>query len=141
MSPTNNTAKKKTATRAKKHVVVVNDTEEILELFEEIIGGLGHRVTKMTYAPTDGREIADLRPDLCIVDFVLGGREFEGWQLIQKLRMMPATEELPIVACTGAAREVREQEGKLAEMNVHILLKPFRAADLERQVTESLGLS
>jgi CheY-like chemotaxis protein len=128
-------------TAQKKHVVVVNDTEEILELFEDIITGLGHRVTKLTYAPTDGREIADLLPDLCIIDFVIGGREFEGWQLIQKLRMKPATEQIPIVACTGAAREVREMEGKLAEMGVRILLKPFRAADLERQVTDALGLS
>lgn len=123
---------------AQKHVVVVNDTEEILELFEEIVGGLGHKVTKLTYAPTDAREIAELKPDLCIIDFVLGGREFEGWQLIQKLRMMPATEDMPIVACTGAVREVREMEGKLAEKNVRILIKPFSASDLERQVTESL---
>lgn len=125
----------------KKHVVVVNDTEEILELFEEIITGLGHRVTKLGYAPTDGREIAELKPDLCIIDFVLGGREFEGWQLIQKLRMMPATEKLPIVACTGAVREVREMEGKLAEKNVRILYKPFGASDLERQVNEALEIS
>lgn len=125
----------------KKHVVVVNDTEEILELFEDIITGLGHRVTKLGYAPTDGREIADLKPDLCIIDFVLGGREFEGWQLIQKLRMMPATEKLPIVACTGAVREVREMEGKLAEKNVRILYKPFSASDLERQVKEALEIS
>jgi CheY-like chemotaxis protein len=124
-----------------KHVVVVNDTEEILELFEEILTGLGHKVTKLGYAPTDGREIAALKPDLCIIDFVLGGREFEGWQLIQKLRMMPATEELPIIACTGAVREVREMEGKLAEKSVRILYKPFGTGDLERQVQESLEVS
>jgi CheY-like chemotaxis protein len=122
----------------KKHVVVVNDTEEILELFDDIISAMGHRVTKLTYAPTDSREIASLKPDLCIIDFVLGGREFEGWQLIQKLRMVPATEELPIVACTGAVREVREMEGKLAEKRVRVLFKPFGASDLERQVTEAL---
>ena len=125
----------------KKHVVVVNDTEEILELFEDIITGLGHRVTKISYAPTDGREIAELKPDLCIIDFVLGGREFEGWQLIQKLRMMPATEKLPIVACTGAVREVREMDGKLAERNVRDLYKQFGASDLERQVKEALEIS
>ncbi len=118
---------------------MVNDTEEILELFEEIIGGLGHKVTKLTYAPTDGREIAQLQPDLCVVDFVIGGREFEGWQLIQKLRMMPATEAMPIVACTGAVHQVREMEGQLAQMDVRLLLKPFRAADLERQVTDALA--
>ncbi|MEP7082566.1 MAG: response regulator [Chloroflexota bacterium] len=121
-----------------KHVVVVNDTEEILELFDHILTALGHKVTKLTYAPTDGREIAELKPDLCIIDFVLGGREFEGWQLIQKLRMMPATEDIPIIACTGAVREVREMEGKLAEKKVRILYKPFGASDLERQVKEAL---
>jgi CheY-like chemotaxis protein len=124
---------------SKKHVVVVNDTQEILDLFEDIITGLGLRVTKMTYAPTDGKEIAELNPDLCIVDFVIGGREFEGWQLIQKLRMMPATERMPIIACTGAVREVREMEGTLAEKNVRVLFKPFSASDLERLVTEALG--
>jgi CheY-like chemotaxis protein len=123
-----------------KHVVVVNDTEEILDLFVDIIGGLGHKVTKLTYAPSDGREIAELKPDLCIIDFILGGREFEGWQLIQKLRMMPATEQIPIIACTGAVREVREMEGKLAEKKVRIVFKPFGASDLERQVQESLEL-
>lgn len=122
-----------------KHVVVVNDTEEILELFDVIITALGHKVTRISYAPTDAREIADLKPDLCIIDFVIGGREFEGWQLIQKLRMAPATEGVPIIACTGAVREVREMEGKLAEKNVRILLKPFSASELEREVTETLG--
>ena len=121
-----------------KHVVVVNDTEEILELFEVIITGLGHKVTRLSYAPSDGREIAELKPDLCIIDFTIGNREFEGWQLIQKLRMAPATEKVPIIACTGAVREVREMEGKLAEKNVRVLLKPFNASELEREVTEAL---
>lgn len=121
-----------------KHVVVVNDTEEILELFDEIITALGHKVTKLSYAPTDGREIAALKPDLCIIDFVIGGREFEGWQLIQKLRMMPATETMPIIACTGALREVREMEGNLADKKVRVLFKPFSASDLERQIGEAL---
>lgn len=119
-----------------KHVVVVNDTEQILDLFEEIITGLGHRCTRLAYAPSDAREIADLKPDLAIIDFVLGGREFEGWQLIQKLRMMPATEEMPIVACTGAVHEVREMEGRLVEMNVRVLYKPFSASDLEKRIED-----
>jgi len=122
----------------KRHVVVVNDTEEILDLFEEIITALGHQVTRLAYTPADGREIAKLKPDLCIIDFMIGNREFEGWQLIQKLRMMPATEKMPIIACTGALREVREMEGKLAESRVRVLFKPFGASELERQVTESL---
>lgn len=121
-----------------RHVVVVNDTEEILDLFEEIISGLGHRVTRKTYAPAEAREIADLDADLAIIDFVLGGREFEGWQLVQKLRMQPATENLPILVCTGAVREVRDMEGQLAEHKVRVLFKPFSASELERRVEDAL---
>ena len=120
-----------------KHVVAVNDTEEILDLFEEIITGLGHRCSRLTYAPTDGREIADLKPDLVIIDFVLGGREFEGWQLIQKIRMQRATEKVPILACTGAVRQVREMEGLLAEKDVRILFKPFGASELEQTIEDA----
>jgi hypothetical protein len=54
--------------------------------------------------------------------------------------MMPATEDTPIIACTGAVREVREMEGSLADKKVRILFKPFSAADLERQVQESLEI-
>jgi CheY-like chemotaxis protein len=124
---------------ARRHVVVVNDTEEILDLFEDILGALGHRVTRLTYAPRDSATIADLRPDLVVVDFVLGGREFLGWQLIQKLRMRRDTEAVPIIACTAAVREVHEMEGQLAQANVKVVFKPFRVDDLERAVAEALG--
>ena len=45
------------------------------------------------------------------------------------------------VACTGAVREVREMEGKLAEKHVRVLYKPFGANDLERQAKEALEIS
>jgi DNA-binding response OmpR family regulator len=122
-----------------KHVAVVNDTEEILDLFEEILSGMGHRVTRLTYAPRDAAEIAALKPDLVVIDFVLGGREFEGWQLIQKLRMRRDTEKIPLIACTGAVKEVREMEGQLAKSNVMLILKPFTVSELEDTVNAALG--
>jgi len=122
-----------------KHVAVINDTEEILDLFEEILTEMGHRVTKFTYAPHDGEAIAELKPDLVIVDFILGGREFLGWQLLQKLRMRRDTENVPLIACTAAVKEVREMEGQLAKSNIRIVLKPFRVDDLERAITAALG--
>ncbi|HSK94653.1 MAG TPA: response regulator [Candidatus Angelobacter sp.] len=122
-----------------RHIVVVNDTEEILDLFEEILVGMGHRVTRFTYAPHEAATIADLNPDLVIVDFILGGREYLGWQLLQKLRMQNDTADIPLIACTAAVKEVREMEGKLAESNITVVLKPFRVADLERAVNVALG--
>jgi DNA-binding response OmpR family regulator len=116
-------------------VVVVNDTAEILELFGEVIHEMGHRMTPLTYAPDDAATIADLDPDLVIVDFVLGGREFQGWQLLQKLRMNRRTERVPLLACTAAVVQVREMEGQLTAQDIRVLLKPFRVSELERAIS------
>ena len=123
---------------AKPRVVVINDTEEILELFRDILTDMGCEAVLMSYAPDDMRRIEEEKPDLVIVDFVLGGREFQGWQLIQKLRMNRATESVPIIACTAAVQQVRDQEGYLLEQHVAIVMKPFNIDQLEAAVRKAL---
>lgn len=122
-----------------KRALVVNDTQEILELFEDIIGALGHDVTTMSYAPDDLAKIAADKPDLAIIDFVMGGQEFRGWQLVQKLKMSRQTRDIPLIVCTAAKREVFEQEGWLTEKNIGVVLKPFDIEDLERAVEKALA--
>jgi CheY-like chemotaxis protein len=124
---------------AHKHILVVNDTQEIIELFRDIIEGLGHRMTATSYAPQDLEEVKRIKPDLAILDIMLGG-DHEGWQLVQKMKMSPDTEDIPIIVCSGAAREVREQEGWLLSKGVKLVLKPFEVADLELAITKALEL-
>jgi CheY-like chemotaxis protein len=123
---------------AKPRVVVINDTEEILELFDDILSEMGCEVVLMSYAPDDLRRIENEKPDLVVIDFVLGGREFMGWQLLQKLRMNRDTQEVPIIACTAAAQQVREQEGYLLEQGISVVLKPFNVEQLEGAVRKAL---
>lgn len=122
----------------RRKVVVVNDTKEILELFAELLEDLGLDVSVMTYAPDELTRIIAEHPDLLIVDFVLGGRETEGWQLIQKLRMHSATRHTPIIACTAALQVVREQEAYLLEQGVNVVLKPFTVEQLENAVRRAV---
>jgi CheY-like chemotaxis protein len=128
------------ASEGGKHVLVVNDTEEIIELFREIIEGMGHRVTATTYAPEDLEEIKKVGPDLVILDLIMGGEKL-GWQLAQKMRMSRETEAIPIVICTAATEDVREQEGWLAANAIKVVLKPFSIDDLELAVTKALALT
>jgi CheY-like chemotaxis protein len=127
------------ASEGGKHVLVVNDTEEIIELFREIIEGMGHRVTATTYAPEDLEEIKKIGPELVILDLIMGG-EKQGWQLAQKMRMSRDTEAIPIIICTAATEDVREQEGWLAANAIKIVLKPFSIDDLELAITKALQL-
>jgi CheY-like chemotaxis protein len=124
-----------------RRVLVVNDTEEILELFRDIIEGMGHEMRAMSFAPDDLAHITDLDPDLVILDLVFNtGNEGQGWQLLQKLRMNKATEELPIIVCTAATDQVREQEGWLIARGVKVVPKPFTVDDLETAIAKALRL-
>jgi len=127
--------------RTPRRVLVINDTEEILELFHEIIEGLGHEMQGRTYAPDDLQQVIDAKPDLLIIDIVLGGREMMGWQLLQKLRMKRETAKLPVIVCTAARIEVQEQEGWLTEKGVVTVYKPFEVDDLERAITRALNVA
>ena len=125
-------------TTKRRRILVVNDTQEILELFGEIIEGMGHECIPMSYAPDDLAKIAEAKPDLAIIDFVMGGQEFRGWQLLQKMKMSRATRDIPMIACTGAKQEVFEQEGWLTEKDIAIVLKPFHIEELERAIGKAL---
>ncbi len=124
----------------RKRVLVVNDTQEILELFEAILDGMGLDAVLMSYAPRELDRIRQVSPDLIILDFLMGDRELLGWQLLQKLKMDRRTDSIPIVVCTGDVRAAHEQQGYLTEHGVTVVLKPFNVDQLEEAVTAALQL-
>jgi len=134
-------ASAKSTVTDRKRIVVINDTKEILELFRDVLEGeLGHEVILMSFAPDELSRIVDSDPDLLIIDFVIGDREMEGWQLLQKMRMHRATAGIPIVACTAAVKQVRESEAYLLEQGIEVVLKPFTIEQLESAVQRALQL-
>ena len=122
------------------HILVVNDTEEILDLFRDIVEGLGHRMTAWSFSPDDLAKVTEIQPDLIILDLMLGPTELQGWALLQKVRMSPPTESIPVVVCTAATNWVREQEGWLAANAVKVVLKPFKVEHLEHAIAQAIDL-
>ena len=122
------------------HILVVNDTEEILDLFRDIVEGLGHRMTAWSFSPDDLAKVTEIAPDLIVLDLMLGPTEMQGWALLQKLRMSPPTEEIPVIVCTAATNWVREQEGWLAANATKVVLKPFKVGHLEHAIRQALDL-
>ena len=120
------------------HILVINDTQEILDLFRDILQDEGYRVSLYSYAFKDIKEIQSLQPDLVIIDFIIGG-EAHGWQMLQKMKMNRDTAKIPIIACTAAVQLVKELEGHLTSKNVRIVLKPFDIDDLISEVNFALA--
>jgi CheY-like chemotaxis protein len=112
---------------SRKHILVVNDDPAILELFHELLDDAGYRVSLDKFARQTGElleSIKELRPDLMILDFIIGG-EASGWQLLQAAQMDRATRDIPVVVCTAAVKQVTELSVHLDEMGVHVVIKPF----------------
>jgi len=119
--------------------LVVNDTQEILELFQDILEAMEIDVVMMSYAPRELDRVRDVGPDLIILDFLMGDREMLGWQLLQKIKMDRQLAAIPIVVCTAAIRTVDELQGYLTEQGVLVILKPFRVDQLEEAVRRALS--
>jgi DNA-binding response OmpR family regulator len=118
-------------------IMVVNDTQEILELFREILTDEGYEVLLYSYGVQDMSEIERARPDLIILDHIIGG-EAIGWQMLQKLKMRRSTADIPVVVCSAAVKAVQEMEGYLKAKGVGLVLKPFDIDELLQAVEQAL---
>jgi len=114
---------------AKHHILVINDTQEVLEVMRDLLEDEGYRVTLHSDAIRDIDRIREIAPDMVILDHLMGDEEY-GWQIIQKLRLDRELARLPIIVCTAAARMVRELEGHLKAKGITVVLKPFDIDDL-----------
>jgi CheY-like chemotaxis protein len=122
-----------------KHILVVNDTQEILELFRAILEEeAGYKVTLTSIKPQMLDMVKDVKPDLIISDHVFG-EEKAGWQFIQRLKMDRETADIPIIVCSGAVKELKEMEGYLMSKDIGVLYKPFDVDELINLVAEKLS--
>lgn len=120
-----------------KHILVVNDTQDILEIFRMLLESEGYRVTLSSFPLQKAADIEQLNPDLIILD-VIFGEEKLGWQMLQLLKMQPITASIPVIICTAAEKAVREMEGYLVSKNVIVVYKPFELDDLLTAITHAL---
>src|SRR5579859_178818 len=122
----------------KARILVVNDTQEILELFRMILGEEeGYEVVLSGFPIQQVKEIELIKPDLIILDLVLGD-EKTGMQMLQMLKMQRSTATIPVLICTAALQIVREQEGYLVSQGVHVVFKPFDIDDLLTNIKQLL---
>jgi DNA-binding response OmpR family regulator len=120
-------------------ILVINDDQEILTLFEEILREAGYNALLYSSAIRDLAEIERLKPDLIIIDYLIG-HEDSGWQLLQKLKLRRTTAALPVIVCTAATKLLLETSGYLLSKRVIALPKPFDIDELLAAIERALAL-
>lgn len=114
-------------------IMVINNSDNILELFRKILSNDEQEVFLHMFADSDLRSVKRIEPDLIILDYFVG-REGVGWSFLQLLRMEDATSQIPVLICTTAVKLAQEIGGYLATKSVTVLRKPFESRDLVQAV-------
>ncbi|MEX1127030.1 MAG: response regulator [Vicinamibacterales bacterium] len=100
--------------------LVVEDDRDSCELFAEALKSVGIRALGVSQGMDAVRLAKALAPDLIVVDYRLP--DITGAEVCRQLRDDPVTEQVPIIAVTGAPDAMRA-DGCLADA---ILTKPCR---------------
>ena len=119
------------------HVLVVNDTQEILDLMQELLEDEGYRVTT-SLALLDITRVKALAPDVIVQDLLFEGTQELGWKFLTLVRLDPELARIPLVLCTAAVRTVNDPEmaEQLDRQGIRVVLKPFTIDDLLTTLTE-----
>lgn len=119
-------------------ILVINDTQELLEMFRLLLEQEGYEVILSGMPILRVGEVEDIKPDLILLDIIFGDRK-TGWQMLQMLKMQRSTSRIPTIVCTAALHEVQEQEGYLISQNIRVIYKPFDIDALLTLIEQALG--
>ncbi|MGA7730373.1 MAG: response regulator [Chloroflexia bacterium] len=121
-----------------RRIVVVNDSDELLELMKIVLEEEGYAATVLHGSDGAYRSIKEIDPALLILDVVLEKPD-AGWQLLQILKLDAATSEIPVIVCSADARFLRDNEERLSRLGCYILPKPFDLDELIAMVGTALS--
>jgi len=122
-----------------RHVLVIDDSEEILGLIREVLEEEGYRVTTSA-DPVGTAEVTRAEPDAIVLD-ILFGSEQRGIDLLRQLRDEAATSEIPVVLCSAAVEPIRRIDGHLLGEATGLVLKPFDVDGLLAEIDRVLGVA
>ncbi len=121
------------------HILVINDTQEILDLMAELLEEEGYRVTT-SLALLNLDKVKALAPDVIVQDLLFEGMHETGWKFLTLVRLDPELARIPLVLLTAATRTVNDPEmaEHLDRQGIRVVLKPFNIEDLLTALSEVL---
>src|SRR5215208_8410287 len=121
------------------HVLIINDTQEILDLMAELLDDEGYQVTT-SLALLDIAKVKALAPDVIVQDLLFEGTQELGWKFLTLVRLDPELARIPLILCTAAVRTINDpaMAGQLDRLGVRVVLKPFLIEDLLGAISGAL---
>lgn len=123
----------------RRRITVLNDNPEFLELMSAILDeDAGYDVTTLNGERTSIDELAATRPDLIIVDLLLGGAS--GWEIVTLARADSRLADVPIIVASADVNALRSRGHELEAIGkVHLMSKPFGIGEMTEMVESLIG--
>ena len=121
------------------HILVVNDSQEIIDLLRELLEEEGYRVST-SLAVLNLDKLKALTPDLIVQDLSFEGTQEVGWRFLTMSRLDRELSRVPLVLCTAAVTTVKDPDmaAQLDRLGVRVVLKPFDINQLLAAIEEAL---
>ena len=120
-------------------VLVINDDRDLLEAYQDMIRRLGHEPVTKLAARSGAETVRQARAQALVVDFERPDESDFGLRVVEEVRADPELRELPIIVCTGAAEaRLRPVRGRLSQLGVPVLPKPFTLEEFEAALENML---
>lgn len=110
-----------------KHILIVEDDEDIREMISYNLQKSGFRVTALGTGDGAALEVDRLQPDLVVLDIMLPGTD--GIEVLKSLRAEPSTEATPVIMLTARAQEADKVVGLELGADDY-MIKPFSPREL-----------
>lgn len=122
------------------HILVVNDTQAILDVVRDLLEDAGYRVS-VSIETLELAHIRELAPDVIVQDLLFPESQETGWHFLTLVRLDPDLARIPLILCTAAMHVIKDPDmaENLDRLGVRVMLKPFNLDDMLTTVAEVLA--
>lgn len=108
-------------------VLLADDSMTAQNMAKKILADSGYEVTTVSNGAAAVKKIAEVKPDLVILDIYMPG--YTGLEVCERVRANLETSNMPVLLTVGKMEPYRAEDGARVRAD-GIIVKPFEATDL-----------
>ena len=113
-------------------ILLADDSVTAQNMGRKILADAGYDVTTVNNGSAALKRIAELKPDLIVLDVYMPG--YSGLEVCQRLKDADETAHLPVLLTVGKLEPFKPEEARRVRADAHIV-KPFEASELLTAIT------